>query len=74
MLKGLRMRQTEILREEERGETERNVGREAREQHRKRIKWSAEIKGWSRAEEMPRSRSGERRGRGEEIDRGQMRL
>lgn len=42
--KGGGRRQSEILRD--RGETERDVGREAREQHRKRIKWSEKIKGW----------------------------
>lgn len=36
----------EILRKKERGQTERNIGREARQQqHRKRIKWREKIKG-----------------------------
>lgn len=36
----------EILRQKERGQTERDIGREARQQHRKRIKWREKIKGW----------------------------
>ncbi len=36
----------ETVRDTERGESERNIGREAREQHRKRIKWSEKIKDW----------------------------